>query len=40
MRRLVFGLAVLGALLVVPVLQADDEAVGQRVVQSLQQQKS
>ena len=40
MRRLVFGLAVLGALLVVPVVQADDEAVGQRVVQTLQQQKT
>jgi len=40
MRRLVFGLAVVGALLVVPVLQADDEAVGQRVVQTLQQQKT
>tara|TARA_Y100001968_G_scaffold161631_1_gene147819 strand:+ start:1766 stop:2869 length:1104 start_codon:yes stop_codon:yes gene_type:complete len=40
MRRLVFGLAVLGALLVVPALQADDQAVGQRVVQTLQQQKT
>jgi len=39
MRRLVFGLAVLGALLVVPAVQADDQAVGQRVVQALQQQK-
>lgn len=40
MRRLVFGLAVLGAFLVVPALQADDQAVGQRVVQTLQQQKT
>ncbi len=40
MRRLVFGLAVLGALLAVPMLQADDQAVGQRVVQSLQKQKT
>jgi len=40
MRRLVFGLAVLGAFLVVPAIQADDQAVGQRVVQTLQQQKT
>ncbi len=40
MRRLVFGLAVLGTLLMVPAVQADDQAVGQRVVQALQQQKT
>ena len=40
MRRLVFGLAVLGMFAVVqPQAQADDQAVAQRVVETIQQHK-